>query len=169
MKKLKLVLILLFISFVVFYSCEDDSSPKNYFKYDGKTYTLSDGYIEDYGPNNGSFDWDVYIISSKLNYNGDWFTGTGHIIYLDLNTSSENGLVTGIYTFSSERSVFTFVDAGAGINFNMDTESGTIVDVIGGTVEITISGNEVLFEFNLITNTTKTIKGRFKGVLTEIY
>jgi len=51
----------------------------------------------------------------------------------------------------------------------MDNESGTIVDAIGGIVEITVSGNEVLFEFNLITGTGKTIKGRFKGVLTEIY
>jgi len=169
MKHLKIALFLLLVSFVVLNSCEDDSTPKNYFKYDGKTYSLSDGYIEDYGANNGSFDWDVYIVSSKLNYNGDWFTGTGQVIYLDLNTSWENGLVSGTYTYSAERSTFTFVDGGVGINFNMDTETGTIVEIIGGTVEITITANEVLFEFNLIAEAGKTIKGRFKGVLTEIF
>ena len=169
MKQLRIALFLLLMSFVALNSCEDDSKPKNNFKYDGKTYTLSDGYLEDYGANNGSYDWDVFIISSKLTYNGDWFTGTGDIVYFDLNTASENGLVTGTYTYSSERDVFTFVDGAIGLNYNMDTESGAIVEVIGGTVEITVSGNEVLFEFNLIAETGKTIKGRFKGVLTEIY
>jgi len=61
------------------------------------------------------------------------------------------------------------VDGAVGINVNMATEAGTILEIIGGTIEITITDNKTLLEFNLTTESNKTVKGRFKVVLSEIY
>lgn len=171
MKNFKLALLLLLISFIAFNSCEKDSKPKNHFKYDGKTYLLDKGFIEEWGSNgNGSYDFDVYLASSSINYSAvdEEFSGVGHAVYLDLNTSSEYGLVNGTYTYSSERNVFTFVDSGVAIDADFDNETGTFLDMVGGTIDITITNGEVLIEFDLTTTANKTITGRFKGFLTDI-
>lgn len=127
--------------------------------------------MTEYGPNgNGSFDFDVELTSSGINYNDfdGSFSGIGDIIYLDLNTSLSSGLVTGTYNFSSDRNAFTFVDGGVATDFDSATATGDVFAVVGGTVEIEIKGNETYFSWNLTISNGTTVTGEFQGILREV-
>ncbi len=150
---------------------DDDNSISNEFLLNGNNYALSKGFIEDFGDNgNGSYDFDVVLTSSSINYSdatGD-YSGTGDLIYLDLNSSSETGLVSGTYNYSSNRSALTFVDAQVATDFNALTLTGDTFEVVGGTVEIEINGNEVTIDFNLTLAGNNTVEGNYKGTLRPI-
>ena len=82
MKNLFFALIAL-VSFTVFTGCNKDDDDmgdevKNEFNYDGTTYALTKGFLNDVGGNlNGSHDWDVFLVSSGVDKNGSALTGTG--------------------------------------------------------------------------------------------
>jgi hypothetical protein len=171
MINLRLNWLILFVLFGLFNSCEEESKPKKYFKYNGKTYKLDRGFFMDWGSNdNGSYDYDIWFISQSIKVDPvtDEFSGVGEIIYLDLNTSSEHGFVGGTYNFSQERLAFTFVAGVVGIDTDIETEEGTILQITGGTIEITVLDNGALIEFTLDTATGKSVTGKFKGNLDEI-
>jgi len=163
-------LFILAASFVIFTiaSCKKDKNdPKDQFTYDGETFELTQGYIEDYGDNgNGSYDFDITLVSNDINFIQE--TGIGHLVYLDLNTSNEFGLVEGTYNFSEEREAFTLVDGIIAISFDLDTETGELYNAISGTVIIEIDGNETKIEFNLVMANNKNVSGEFKGVLIDL-
>jgi len=128
MKNSKLNGLVLFVFFGMLISCEEDSKPKKYFKYNGNTYSLDRGFFIDWGSNgNGSYDFDIYFISSsvKVDSSTTGFSGVGEIIYLDLNTSSEYGFVGGTYNYSEERLAFTFVGGVVGIDVEEEATKGT--------------------------------------------
>jgi len=172
--KLKSLLITLCVLSVVISSCkkdeDKDSDLSNYFTYSGNTYELGKGVVTDWGENEGlnTYDFDVLLFSSTIQYNAtsDEYTGQGHIMYLDLNSTSANGLVNGTYTYSENRGAFTFVDGQIGINFNISTFAGTILDLSGGRVIIKVSGNVTSLEFDLTTGTNAKVTGKFSGQLT---
>ena len=154
---------------LVFTSCKDEEEGdpvRGQFTLGGQTYTLNKGELEDFGGNgNGSYDWDIRLTSSDVNVSE--FSGTGNLVYLDLNTDSEDGLVSGTYTFAEEREEFTIVDASVFANFNFDEEGGTFyVDFIGGSVELTVSGNEVTVEFDLEFD-EGDVSGSYTGTLED--
>lgn len=126
------------------YGVSSSSGSPNYFSYDGKTYNLDKGFIENFGVNseNGSYDFDVYLVSDSIHYSipDEDFIGIGDMIYLDLNTSSENGLVAGTYKFSNNRDTFTLVDGLVGIKMDINTEEGEeLVEIATGEVDVSIS------------------------------
>lgn len=172
MKKFSFLPILLLFSLVlVLPSCkdDDDGAGQNEFVLDGETFSLTRGFIEDYGSNgNGSFDFDVTFTSSGITTSNGSLSGEGEIVYIDLNTSSEEGLVAGTYTFSGSRDALTFVDGTIGKNFNVANQSGEIFNVTGGTVDISISGSETTIEFDLTIGNGSTVSGSYKGALQSL-
>ncbi|MGB1242498.1 MAG: hypothetical protein ACPG49_08255 [Chitinophagales bacterium] len=155
-------------------SCKkDDASPnnQNQFTLNEESFEISKGFIEEYGSNgNDSYDFDVSLVSSDINYNqteGD-FSGTGNVIYLDLNTSSENGLVSGTYNYSDDRDTFTLVAAAVATNYDTENETGSNFAVTGGSVDVDVDGSNVSFEFNLTISNNATVTGSFKGSLLSI-
>ena len=140
MKKLIYTTLFLVLTGSMLNACksDDDSSDNdtsNELSINGETFELNDsGVLTSYGDNdNGSFDWDVDIFGSEA------------FVYLDLNTSSENGLVSGTYTYSSMREAFTFVDGE--VSFG-DDES--YYDLQDSTIEIDVDGDTVSIQFSTI-------------------
>ena len=144
-------------------SCEKDnvrtssgSGSSNYFLYDGQRYNIDNGYIEDYGDNeNGSYDFDVFLVSDSIDYSipDEDFIGVGDIIYLDLNTSSEDGLVDGL----------------VGIKMDINTEEGEeLVQIVAGEVDVSVSGSNTVIGFDLTTSTNKKVTGKFNKKLTYL-
>ena len=148
---------------------DEDSTPDNYFQYENTKYELNAGYLEYYGSNlNDSYDYDVFLVSSGIQWSQseEDFMGTGNLVYLDLNTSSEAGLINGTYTYSSEREAFTFVDGQAAIDIDLSSLlSGTYLEISGGTIEIKVEDGVVTLDFDLTTSTNKTVTGHYKGTL----
>lgn len=154
-------------------SCNDDNDdlPANRFELDGQTYALSSGFLEDFGSNgNGTFDFDIFLSSSGISYNSTsgFYVGSGDGIYLDLNTTSETGLLPGTYNFSNNRTDFTFSDASVYLDFSFTNVSGTLFAVTGGTVTIGIDGSTTTIEFTLNLSNGQTATGIFSGVLTPV-
>ena len=177
MKLNYLTIISLMLSVFILNSCEKDSVSRtssgssNYFSYDGQRYNLDNGYIEDYGDNeNGSYDFDVFLVSDSIQYSiDDGFNGVGELLYLDLNTSSINGLVSGTYNFSSDRDTFTLVDGLIGIKMDISLDEGEeLAEIIAGEVIVSISENNTVLDFDLTTTTNKRITGRFNKKLISI-
>lgn len=179
MNKGRFLIACLIASVFLLNSCEKEdvrtssgSGSSNYFLYDGQRYNLDKGFIENFGDNgNGSYDFDVYLVSDSINYSipDEDFVGVGDIIYLDLNTSSEDGLVDGAYKFSNDRDTFTLVDGLVGIKMDINTEEGKeLVEIAAGEVDVSISGNNTTLDFDLTTTTNKRVRGKFIKELTRI-
>ena len=165
----------LLLSVFFFNSCEKDKEPSNeepsnYFSYDGENYVLNQGFIEEFGENeDGSYDFDIVLVSPTIQYipSDAELSGIGDIVYLDLNTSSANGLVSGSYNFSSERGEFTFVDGGIVIKGDVSTEEAEIeAEIVGGKINVLVVDDITTLDFDLTTRTNKNVKGRFQGTLT---
>lgn len=151
---------------------DDDNTPSNQFTYDGTTYELSQGLLEEYGDNgNGSFDFDVTLLTSGINFNNTTgeATGEGSGVYLDLNSPSEEGLVNGTYTFGDERDAFIMVDAEIVTDYDFEAGTGQIISVVDGTVELTEDEGVYSISFELTASNNETITGTYNGELREIF
>lgn len=162
--KLRVLFMLLLAVAVTSVSCnkdDEDSTPRNSFTYDGTTFEVERGFITTFGDNgNGSFDWDILLVTEGINIEDGDFAGEGTGLYLDLNTSSETGLVDGTYTFDANmRDALIMTDAFLTTVIGATT---TEVQATGGTV--TIDGNDI--SFDLTTVGGQTIEGSFDGTLT---
>jgi hypothetical protein len=91
---------------------------------DGLYYRLMQGYLDYYEENDGgiSEDYDINLISEGIIYDEEEesFSGTGLIIYFDLNSTPGESFQTGTYTFNSVRNPFSLVVA----TFTVDKPSG---------------------------------------------
>lgn len=172
-----LLLMVLIGSMIVFTSCGDDddtttTSGSGTFSIDGTSYNLTNAYIQDWGPNgNNSFDVDITLTLGDLDFTQESFQNLT-FVYLDLNTSEQNVLQTGTYTFSVDRDVLTMVDASAGANVSADSNgnvsSGTLIDSItDGTVTVSVSSNVYTITFELTGEGDEDISGTFTGTLTQ--
>lgn len=178
MKKNHFLIIGLILSVFIFNSCDKDtvsrtsSGSSNFFLYDGKTYNLDKGFIENYGDNeNASYDFDVFLVSDNIDYSipDEDYIGVGEIVYLDLNTSSDNGLVNGKYNFSSDRDTFTLVDGLIGIKMDISTEEGEeLLEIVAGEVDVSVSESNTVLDFDLTTSTNKRVTGKFNKKLTNL-
>lgn len=161
------------------FSCNDDDDDTfgpSQFTVNGVSYQLDRGFLEEFGSNGTvggqeSWDFDVTLTSSGINFdpnpNTGGFVGSGSFIYLDLNTNSPDGLVSGTYNFSGQRNIFTLVDGTAAFDVDITAATGTGFGIIGGTVTIN-TGNVVRIEFDLTTDTNQSLTGRFSGALQRI-
>lgn len=155
-------------------SCGNDddggASSSNSFTLNGNSFDLERGFLTDFGENiDGSFDFDVTLTSSDIDFDGStgYLSGMGDVVYLDLNSSSADGLVAGTYAFANDREAFTFVDATVGTDVDVYTGSGTSFLVTGGTVDVAISGSTTSLDFTLTLSNNDTVTGNWSGVLVE--
>ncbi|MGB3616645.1 MAG: hypothetical protein WBA12_00875 [Catalinimonas sp.] len=157
-------------------SCrENDPEPENRFVFDGDTYELTKGFLEDFGYNGifsgeETYGFDVMLISDGINYNAasEDFEGSGSLVFMDLSSTLENDLVAGTYRFSSSRGAFSLVDGVVGVNYNIADETGELLDVIGGEVTVSVDGADYTFDFDLTLDNNTTVEGRYVGTLRRL-
>ncbi len=169
MKNLLFPLILLLGVSLLTTSCkdDDDDGPRaNTVQVNGVTETLTQALLEEYGDNgNGSFDWDITLITDGFDLVN--YSGAGSILYLDLNTNSADGLVSGTYNWSADRDVFTIVDGGMTLGYDLATETSDYeMSATAGTVVITVGDNETEFDVSLTMEDGETLNAYYKGELT---
>jgi hypothetical protein len=168
-------MLLLLVVVMMTAGCKKDddggSADSNYLEYKGERYSLSKGFLEDYGElGGGVFDVDITLVSSSINIvvideEVEELTGTGNLIYIDFRSSIAKAVATGNYSYTASEDAETFVFGIAGVNYNIALEEGVGLFVTGGTINVVRSGNTYELEFNLLVNVTDTLKGKFKGSL----
>ncbi len=173
MKNYLLQSLFICLSFVmILLSCgsDDEESNSNKINYQGNSYSFTTGLLEEFGDNgNGSYDWDVTLITNGLVENNGDFTGTGSLIYLDLNSDSASGLTSGTYNWATDRDAFTFTYGNIGINYNSNTDEAEIEkSIYGGSININIDGNNTTIDLNLMDEDGNAITGNYTGVLKNI-
>ena len=174
MKKLSLPFFLFFSIAIITISCKKDNIIQNgEFTVDGEYYTLSEGFLSGLGenPNNDrTYNWNVYLTSNNVSISEFRITGKGELIQIDFNSSSEEGLVSGTYSWSDTREEFTIVP-DTEIYLNHDFEggnAGTKESATGGSADVTINGEDVKIEFTLVLSNGSTVSGNYLGPLQRI-
>ncbi len=151
---------------------DDDNVSANHFKYDGKEFKLTQGYLENYGDwySNNSFNIDLILLSDGFTVveKDDWVevSGKGHGIYFEMYSSKSNELVPGEYVFdedSFEPGTFEYGDCV--MNYDIANETGDIVDITGGKLTVKKSGNVYEIVFECTTHNGKNLTGKYKGSL----
>lgn len=179
MKKFKwLLLLAAFVTPLFFVSCSDDDDDNgnghadgNHFTYDGNTYELSQGLLVYYGQWDGEgFNFDVDLYSEGIVFPDDeeeWASGSGYNIYFELFSPDADDLKPGTYEFDEEgtQDPFTFNWADFSIDLNFDDQSGTFIDIIGGTVEVAKSGSNYILTIEVIAEDNKPVTGYYNGPL----
>lgn len=174
MKNLWLICLSL-LTTTLFVACDTDDDEmepefKNEFTYDGTTYALAAGFLSDVGANlNSTHDWDVFLATDGITLENRRFTGMGELIYLDLNTNSNTGLIEGKYTWANTRENLTIVPGSEiFIGYDFATLGGTKVTATDGEVNITIADEVITIEFELTLTDGKTATGQYRGSLQDI-
>jgi hypothetical protein len=179
MKKFNLafISIVLAIFSIAFVSCDDEETTKdNSFKYDGKTYKIAKGYLENYGSTLSksvtSYNLDLTFFTSGLTYNtatGN-VSGTGSYLYFEMFSTTGTQLTPGTYTYDMYESLNsgTFDYAEAGLNITIGTESGTYVDIVAGTVKVKLTDTKYEITIDLTSTENKKLTGYYKGSLTYL-
>jgi hypothetical protein len=165
MKKLYLLLLAL----VVLASCkkDEDEGPSSNVKYEGKTYALAKAYIENYGEwDDGLYNFDLTLASESVTVTENDASGVGNIAYFEMLSSSPTELAAGTYTYSASFSTAnTFATGFVGLDFDIANLTGTILSLVGGTVEVKKDGANYTITFNGVLATGKTVTGTYKGTL----
>ncbi|MGI6411962.1 MAG: PKD domain-containing protein [Bacteroidales bacterium] len=140
----------------------------NEIKYDGNKYSLTKGYLEKYGDFDGLFDYynfDVYLVNDAITVTQDDAMGTGDMILLELWSASPSGINPGTYNFANNYSAQTFSAGILGLNYNIATEIGTVYEATGGTVTISQSGTDYIFDVTFTLANGKTVNAYYKGAM----
>ncbi len=151
---------------------EEDKKPSSYFEYDGKTYELKHGFLENWGPTGlSSYNLDLILLSDSfvLHETGDVLdsiTGVGEGLYFEMFASKNDELPAGDYNYNaSSYQSGTYDYADFIINYNLETEQGTFFEIAGGKVAVTRNGANYELTFDCTTSNGKSLKGQFKGSL----
>ena len=164
MKKLRSlsVLVIPIIVLVLFTCCQPiDNSGSGSFTYDGTTYPLTNGALEDWGRG----DFDVVLASSGLN--AALWEGVGNVVWFDLVAPSNIG-APGTYDWAGTDG-FTLWEGGISFNFNADTDTGTWIEAdwsgaaSGDYVTISVNGSTYTIEFSVTLLGGKVVTGSYTG------
>ncbi len=159
-----------FVMPLFFAACsDDDDDKKNHFKYDGNTYEMTSGVILDWGYSWGDgYMFDLYLFSEGIQYNGIWdITGTGDGIFFEFYSPNENELAAGTYNYDAEDEgdPFTFSWSDFVLDFDIENETGTEIDITGGSVEVKKSGSTYTITIDVVAEDGKPVTGYFKGTI----
>ncbi len=151
---------------------DDNGMPKkNELVYDNQRYPLSKGYLLYFGEWQGAHDFDLILVSDGINFTADAdFSGSGHGMVAIVYSNANNQLTPGNYSFDDdeEGEAFTFTDADIFINYNVDTDAGTIIGIIDGLLQVKKTGNTYELDLNANTPGNKAARVNFTGPLTFI-
>jgi hypothetical protein len=152
---------------------DDDATPESYFMYDGKTYELTQAYIENYGEwEPGVYNLDLTMMSKGFTVNTSngqiqSVTGTGNALYFEMYTSDSTKLDNRTYTYDEMSTANGTFDFGViGINFNIATQTGTQHMVMSGTVTVSKSGSVYTITWDLTEENGKKVTGKYKKAIT---
>lgn len=179
MQKFSFYLLISIFGFVtILSSCKEDEpiEPKDEFVFKGTSYELAKGFVEDFGQVADTagrvyYNFDLSMVTSSISYDSvnEEFTGTGDIIYLELNTSNDSRLTNGTYTFDIGGGASTITTAQIGINVDVQNPfaGGSIHFVDSGTVSVNIENGIYTVVFNLKVG-NDAITGQYTGTMTVI-
>lgn len=126
-----------------------DGDTSNSFTYDGTTFTLGSGEVEDYGDYlEGYRNYDFWLYENTS-------TNSSYVIYFELFSLGESSFGSGTYSYSStpvQGNFFEYAD----LYF---PEMETYLEVTGGDVEVAISGNTYTLVFDLMLDDGKSLVG----------
>jgi len=140
----------------------------NEIKYDGNKYPLTKGYIDYYGDFNGSgnYNFDVTLVDNGITDTQGDLSGTGNYLYFVMWSPYSSMLMPGTYTFASNNNAYTFDYGELGLNVNTSTFTGTIYKCISGSVTVSQSGSDYIFDITLNLENGKTLTAYYKGAVT---
>jgi hypothetical protein len=144
-----------------------DTTGSGSFMYDGATYTLTNGALE----NSGRGDFDVVLASSGLNA-AQW-KGTGYFVWLDLLSPSTVG-APGRYDWEGTDDYILW-EGGVTFDYDTDTDKGNWIDadweVAASEDHVTISvdGRAYTVEFSLTLIDGEVVTGSYTGPLPVVY
>ncbi|MDT0295221.1 hypothetical protein ACFQ3R_03090 [Mesonia ostreae] len=176
MKKVKIFLVLAFVSLSIISCNKDDdndsSSSSNFLKVGDSEYTLKAGVIEDYGSfSTGVYNFDVLLTTSKLTTiagevlpQDEIFSG----IYFELFTANENNLEEGVYNFSTSGEANTFEYGDIIIDATIGESEPTYYEITGGSFEVLDNGNTYNLKFEGMMENGQSFSGAYRGSLTKI-
>ncbi len=171
MKKLRSLGVLVLPIFVLFLftGCPPiDSGGSGSFTYDGTTYQLTSGALEDFGQGEIlSRHFDIVLASSGLD--AERWRGRGDVVWFCLESSSTIG-ASGQYDWAGTDGLLLY-DGGISFDFNatMDTGMWIYADWEGAASEdyLTISENDGTYtiDFSVTLDDGKVVTGNFTGPL----
>ncbi|MCC9166929.1 hypothetical protein [Pontibacter harenae] len=164
-------------------SCSDDDddnatpSLDDKVEYDGQTYNLRTGVVEDYGTGDveGHYNYDFYVTDGTLVVEDDEAASLENakiLVYTELFSSGEAAFTTGTFTFvqdaesSQANGKHVFENAEVIVDSNNDNildENDDVFEATGGTVTVSGSNNNYTLDFNLTLNNGKTARGNYSG------
>lgn len=170
---------LLFISMSIF-SCSKDKDDtelvidtKNELRYNGQTYPLNYGAIEDYkyDGSHTNYEFHLFHIISE----SDPVVPT--YLFVDLFSPNATGFKVGTFHYIDTdngevdlEGKYYFDDGSFARNINVETEEvEEYSDIKGGTVKVSGSGAEYKLEFDLVLENGKNVKGSYGGTFGPLH
>lgn len=166
-----------------FISCEKDKDNEpaisETFKVEGKSFTIKEGFIEDYGSygvgeNDTHYNYDFFLIDGDAELEVEEVSDFKAGLYFELFSPGTSGFTTGKFNFIDEEDInlesdivgkhfFTYAEAYFDLDDDgVEDEESEYFYVIGGS--ITVSGgtnNNYTVEFDVKLDNNETIKGKF--------
>lgn len=192
MKKLKYFALCLFLACFVACSSDDDKGGDTIggkgsgsFKYNGKTYTLKSGFMDNDGnewSDDNSTEFYFTFLTTTLNIDPSNQTLSPQddkfsVVSFNLFSEESAKPKTGSYAFNEYYNIKnTFEEADAIINAKWSTnangdeyiqEFDEIIYAVSGEIKINKSGSKYDLEFDFTMNNNKNLKGSYKGELLE--
>jgi len=177
MKIGKKILTVILLSLIIFAGCKKDkkeSSFNNYIKYDGKTYPIDQGVIENFGrwDEDEGYNLDLYILSNGITLQESGgeitgVTGNGHVIYFEMFSNSPTQLDNGNYNYDEwSWEAGTFDYGWISLNYDAALDDSEIdQDIEGGTVTVSKTGDIYKITINCTDEDGKSVTGYFEGTL----
>lgn len=151
-------------------SCKDDEPappPESILNVNNQAYDLTSAVFMNWGTTNcsGCADIDVWLLSEGMSAVDSGFVGTGHLVLLDLNSSSTSQLSEGTYTWSLVRNPDTIV------NHFVATDCETSCDFsdigVSGSVTVITSEENYQIDFDITLLNGGRARGTYYGPLEE--
>lgn len=169
------ILLFLFTASFALVSCSDDddggeSNGTGNVTYDGANFNLSQGFITDYGEEDGLYNYDITLLSDDFNvdFADEEVVGTGEILYFELWTDQSSGLKNGTYVMSDTEIDLGMTYAEFALNYNFDADDDGFLEATDGEITVNRSGNTYTLDFDLTFENGKSLNGRYVGTLFEI-
>lgn len=171
-----LILCLLMVAYCAGGCSKDDDNgiepvinPTNSLEYRGKTFSLHEGAVVDYGYEDGHYNQEFHL----MQFSEDDEDLVPIYLFIDLFSASEETFKQGIFNFVDEEEDVAgknYFDYGYFIrNLRVaGEEAEEVAYVARGTVKVAGSGTDYAIEFDLVMDNGETVKGSFGGTFERV-